>query len=383
MDAPLSTSTSSGHRGDHQDERHERSHCGRRLGRRTRAGRVRAFTVPAVVLGVLVSLLLTACSPERSTSAAEPSSNPLTGAVFHVNPEGHASAQLTQWESEGETEKALWLRRLAEQPVATWFTGGEADLRADVARLTSAAGTAGEVPVLVAYNIPGRDCGSYSSGGAAGAEEYTRWIDTFAQGIADREAVVILEPDAVTHALDGCAAAAGVDPQERYTMLKAAVERLKQNPDTTVYLDGGNAGWIADEGAVAEALHAAGVESGDGFALNVSNFKTTADSTTYGHDISGLLHGAHFVIDTSRNGSGPAPADHQGLEWCNPTHRTLGRTPTADTGDELIDAYLWIKVPGDSDGACRPGEPQAGTWWPDYALNLTMQTLMGHPFVGH
>ncbi|NIZ90343.1 glycoside hydrolase family 6 protein [Kineococcus rubinsiae] len=376
MDAPLSTATRHGrHLG--------RRRLGRSLGRRPeRSGKVTGLAVLALAVSVL-GLLLSGCSPDRSTLGAASPLNPLTGAVFHVNPQGHASAQLTQWENDGEREKAFWLRRLAEQPVATWLTGAEADLDGDVTRLTFAAAAAGEVPVLVAYNIPGRDCGSYSAGGAATTEDYTRWIDTLAQGIADREVVVILEPDAVIHTLDGCASAAGHDPQERYVLLKAAVERLKQNPGTTVYLDGGNAGWITDEGAVAQALRAAGVQAGDGFALNVSNFKTTADSTTYGRGISRLLNDAHFVIDTSRNGSGPAPADGQGIEWCNPTHRTLGQAPTADTGDALIDAYLWIKVPGDSDGACRPGEPPAGTWWPDYALNLTMQTLMGHPFVGH
>ncbi|XIE81958.1 glycoside hydrolase family 6 protein [Streptomyces sp. SBR177] len=49
--------------------------------------------------------------------------------------------------------------------------------------------------------------------------------------------------------------------------------------------------------------------------------------------------------------------------------RALGVPPTDRTGDELVDAYLWIKRPGDSDGTCRGG-PAAGTWWPDYALGL-------------
>ncbi|MYR13850.1 endoglucanase, partial [Streptomyces sp. SID724] len=43
--------------------------------------------------------------------------------------------------------------------------------------------------------------------------------------------------------------------------------------------------------------------------------------------------------------------------------------PTTDTGDDRLDAYLWIKRPGDSDGTCRGGPP-AGDWWPEYALGL-------------
>jgi endoglucanase len=35
-----------------------------------------------------------------------------------------------------------------------------------------------------------------------------------------------------------------------------------------------------------------------------------------------------------------------------------------------VDAYLWVKQPGDSDGQCRTGAPAAGAWWADYALAL-------------
>lgn len=35
-----------------------------------------------------------------------------------------------------------------------------------------------------------------------------------------------------------------------------------------------------------------------------------------------------------------------------------------------VDAFLWIMRVGESDGACRPGEPAAGQWRADYALAL-------------
>jgi endoglucanase len=35
-----------------------------------------------------------------------------------------------------------------------------------------------------------------------------------------------------------------------------------------------------------------------------------------------------------------------------------------------VDAYLWVKQPGASDGTCRAGAPPAGHWWPEYALQL-------------
>ena len=49
--------------------------------------------------------------------------------------------------------------------------------------------------MLVAYNIPFRDCAQFSAGGATTPAEYEAWIDGFAAGIGDREAIVILEPD--------------------------------------------------------------------------------------------------------------------------------------------------------------------------------------------
>ncbi|CAM5532402.1 glycoside hydrolase family 6 protein [Streptomyces hirsutus] len=34
-----------------------------------------------------------------------------------------------------------------------------------------------------------------------------------------------------------------------------------------------------------------------------------------------------------------------------------------------MDAYLWVKRPGESDGECKGG-PKAGEWWEDYAVKL-------------
>jgi endoglucanase len=100
-----------------------------------------------------------------------------------------------------------------------------------------------------------------------------------------------------------------------------------------------------------------------GFSLNVSNFNPTAAEESYGDSVGALLHGKHYVIDTSRNGVGAANT------WCNPPGQALGVPPTADTGNPLVDALLWIKPPVASDGTCNGGPP-AGTFWLSYALSL-------------
>src|SRR5207244_11557401 len=66
------------------------------------------------------------------------------------------------------------------------------------------------------------------------------------------------------------------------------------------------------------------------------------------------LHDAlPIFIDTSRNGNGPADGE---LYWCNPSGRALGVAPTTATGNGHIDAFLWVKRPGDSDGSCGRGD---------------------------
>ena len=130
----------------------------------------------------------------------------------------------------------------------------------------------------------------------------------------------------------------------------------------------------------------------------------------------------HFVIDTSRNGQGPFhaasyanPPYNQPTSvittlnnggWCNPPARGLGAPPTANTGVTLLDAYLWVKTPGQSDGTCDSAggarawdystyeptgwpttaaqqatfdplwelyDPIAGAWFPQQALDLAQR----------
>ncbi|MBA3670963.1 MAG: glycoside hydrolase family 6 protein, partial [Gemmatimonadaceae bacterium] len=117
---------------------------------------------------------------------------------------------------------------------------------------------------------------------------------------------------------------------------------------------------------MADRLRKSGIDGADGFALNVSNFQANSVLMTYGDALSRLVGGKHYVIDTSRNGRGGAAR----REWCNPPGQALGTLPTTDTRRPLVDAFLWVKVPGQSDGTCNGG-PRAGEWWPDYALGLS------------
>ena len=55
-----------------------------------------------------------------------------------------------------------------------------------------------------------------------------------------------------------------------------------------------------------------------------------------------------FIIDTGRNGKPNTRSDCG--NWCNARGAGIGRVPTTATPDSRIDAYFWLKTPGESDG---------------------------------
>ncbi|MDI6097182.1 glycoside hydrolase family 6 protein [Actinoplanes sp. NEAU-A12] len=318
-----------------------------------------------VVLAGCTSSPGTAPSGKPTPATAVPES-----AGFYVEPDAPAAQQVAAWEAEGRTRDAAALRRIAGSPTAVWFADANPGFQDRARRLVEAATAAGRTAVLVPYYVPQRDCGGHSGGGAPDAASYRTWIADLAAVVRGNPAIVVLEPDAVPHLVDGC-----LDPaaaKERLTLLGEAIQRFKQQPGVRVYLDAGNPGWIKDVDRVAAALGDAGIRQADGFSLNVANFETTEANIAYGTAVSDRVGGLPFVIDTSRNGNGPAPVDARDADghWCNPPGRALGPAPTTDTGTPRVAAYLWVKRPGESDGACLPDAPPAGQWWPEYALGL-------------
>jgi endoglucanase len=281
---------------------------------------------------------------------------------LYANPISHAHQQAKAWRASRPADAAQ-MDKIAAQPQTTWFADWNTNVRGDVSRVVGQAEAAARMPVLVAYNLPKRDCGGYSSGGAASPERYRGWIRAFADGIGDRRAAVILEPDG----LAGLDCLSRANRSTHLGLISDAAGMLASHPGVSVYVDAGNSAWqpAAD---MAARLRQVGVARVRGFALNVSNFQSDASEIAYGRDIAARLGGAHFVVDTSRNGAGSASRD----QWCNPPGRALGRVPSAETGDPAVDAFLWVKAPGESDGTCNGG-PAAGQWWADYALGLAQR----------
>ncbi len=322
-----------------------------------------AVTTPAVQESLkaadttVVTRAITPTAPNQSSG-----NNVFAGQKLYVNPSSDPKRTADQWRS-SRPQDAYQLDKIASGAETVWLGGWNSDISGFVKNKVQEIKNQGALPVFVAYNIPNRDCGQYSAGGVSGANEYKSWIQKIADSIGDNKAAVIIEPDALT--LTNCLGS-GVDA--RYSLIKDAVAILKSKAHIGVYIDAGHPEWIgADD--MANRLQKSGIAQADGFALNISNFFTTQDNINYGSQISSKVGGKHFVIDTGRNGVGPT-ADRQ---WCNPKGMALGARPTTSTGNSLVDAFLWVKGPGGSDGNCNGG-PNAGDWWPDYALEIAKRS---------
>jgi endoglucanase len=156
---------------------------------------------------------------------------------------------------------------------------------------------------------------------------------------------------------DRCATEAKTRP----ALIRETVD-LMVSAGLTVYLDGGNSHWVTPE-TMAGLLESAGVSETRGFFTNVSNFYRVDQERQYAETLAARLGGKHFVVDVSHNGNG-----WKGT-WCNPSGAALGQAPHVSVGTTSLDALLWVKHPGDSDGSCNGG-PKAGVWWEKYALDL-------------
>lgn len=378
---------------------------------------------------------------------------PANTQFFIPTPDHDALRQALNLALHGRLRDAALIAKMIATPQAVWFTGGTpAQVRKDVQKTMSAAAHQHRVPVLVAYNVPYRDCSQFSAGGAVNTAAYRAWIDGFAAGIGNGKAVVILEPDGLGiipfyttfySGMEWCQPrdSAGspqpeADPAHRFEALNYAVDALAARPNTSVYLDSAHARWLGPAEA-ANRLILAGVKRAQGFFTNLSNYQSTETSLIHGRWVSACIEWAtnpaswavnhpewcpsgqydpahefqvnydpayvasvdaaftatgvsattHFVIDTSRNGQGywtPMDPYPDPQDWCNPPDRGVGLRPTANTGVPLADAYLWVKIPGESDGECTRGlgptgtvdpewdivDPAAGDWFPPMALEL-------------
>jgi cellulose 1,4-beta-cellobiosidase len=363
-------------------------------------------------------------SSGASAAAAGPPAqgNPFVGAAFHVDPTYVAKVETT---IRAVPARAAQLRKVQAAPTAIWLDSvAKARTASDALDVASAEGAKSGTPVVtvfVLYDLPERDCSATASAGELtlandGEARYkAEFVDRIAaqfRAHASQRIVAILEPDSLANIATNlkvgrCAAAEGVYRRS----IARAVQALSM-PNVWLYLDAAHAGWLGwarNRSKIAQIFRdvlqeAGGAEKVRGFATNVSNYDTLhggdlarlepsdpcPDELTYVEKLAASLAevgitGKGFLVDTSRNGR--AGIKSKSGTWCNVAGAGLGERPQASPVPG-VDAYWWIKPPGDSDGgsdpsapgydeSCGPnspdslrGAPSAGQWFSAQLLQL-------------
>jgi endoglucanase len=333
-------------------------------------------------LGLPSTAVLTIINDDVATVAHNPTnplaldpppaiSNPLAGAKFFIDRTwGLSMRQAWDWRYSHPRSAGL-LGVIANQAETHRFGGWDGPHPGIVVQKYLERATAeapGQVPMIATYRVQGDSCGNYSDSPAQ-ENSYRGWITSFAHGISTYRAVVFLEIDSLI--TTGCLSPRGV--RTRMRELRYAIDMLTQQPRVVVYLDAGAADALP-AATTARLLRMAGVRKIQGFFLNATHFDWTSREIAYGRAISRMTGGKHFVVNTAVNGRGPLVPRNRVREGnevlCNPPGRGLGPLPTWHTGYDKVDAFAWIGNPGRSGGACVPGAPPTGVYWPELALSL-------------
>ena len=363
---------------------------------------------------------LPAMEVEKPKGKPAPNANPFAGAEFYVNPNYVKSIESTPTTDPADKKllekmkkfpTGLWIDRIAAiENVPVWLEGAEKQAKAKGKPV---------VPVIVVYDLPNRDCAAAASAGEltvedGGEQRYrTEFIDPIAEHFAkhpDLKIAVVLEPDSLANLATNLGIEQCAKSQKIYKNSTAyAISKLSL-PNVYIYLDAAHAGWLGWNSnrnrvtdVYVEVLEmAGGADRIRGFATNVSNYNAlegewgkklessspTPNELSYVEALAGTLaekgiKDKGFLVDTSRNGVQESRTVWG--NWCNIKLAGLGPRPQV-APQPLVDAYFWVKPPGESDGTsdtsaarfdknCRSADaiveaPEAGQWFPEHLLMM-------------
>ncbi|RDL34413.1 putative cellulose 1,4-beta-cellobiosidase II [Venustampulla echinocandica] len=266
---------------------------------------------------------------------------------------------------------------------------------------------------IVIYDLPGRDCAAKASNGELKSGELSRYkseyIDPIVKAIKANPNVAIslvIEPDSLPNLVTNSNLTTCIASSSDYQDGTAYALKQLNLPNVAMYMDAGHGGWLGWDanlqpgadifnkvykaaGSPKQVFGIATNTAGwNAFSASPGEFASSSDAKynkcqdekRYVAAISPLIKKggmpAQAIVDTGRNAV-------QGLrlewgDWCNVDGAGFGVRPTSDTGDSLVDAFVWIKPGGESDGtsdttanrydsfcghadAFKPS-PEAGAW---------------------
>jgi cellulose 1,4-beta-cellobiosidase len=267
--------------------------------------------------------------------------------------------------------------------------------------------------VFIVYDLPSRDCSASASAGeiccaknadgscnylvtdcTAGLAEYQHsYIDpivTLLKKYSQVPVVMVIEPDSLGNLVTnmGNPRCSSDGTQSAYKNgIKYAVNQIATAPNVAIYLDSAWSGWLGWQNnaqGFQTLVNSLGIMSKmRGFATNVANYNSIGQacpsanwclpSANHASDsccsdpckmmtqwngctnelnyvllLQSLFPSAYFIIDSGRNAVGNGRTNC--ANWCNIANAGMGVLPTTKTASPLVDAYYWLKTPGESDG---------------------------------
>ena len=281
---------------------------------------------------------------------------------------------------------------------AYWLSSPEMHRGLDRYILESASDR--KIPVVVVYQRPERDLGLFSAGGATSISEYRNLLNDVADRMSQYNfpTIIVMEPDWMQECFDLASTArfaAGVeslvtnnvtlfesinpsgqryrwDSEKWNSLVESYVDfARKLHPLTNIYVDAGTPAYLAHLGfePLNKLITSIDAARFRGVSLNVANYFPSSDVLRVGE----YLHQRYdlaWIEDSSRNGGlWSTNSSWAEISSCrfDPPFVNYGRSPSwvasmAEGEKDAVegtgmDARLWIKTPGESDGRLyAPGE---------------------------
>jgi len=283
-------------------------------------------------------------------------------------------------------------------PTAVWLSWEGAT--GEVAQHLKAAGS--KTVVFILYMIPTRDCNSNASaGGSSSLETYKGYVNNISNTIRqypNSKVVMVVEPDTLGNLVTGNSESCKNVHSLHKNAISYAVDVFGSMSNVSVYLDAAHGKWLGDStdkvaAVVKEILSNAPKGKIRGLSTNVSNYQSVASEYQYHQKLASSLSAVgipnmKFIVDTGRNGV----AVNSGT-WCNLIGTGFGERPKGNPNPSmpLLDAYMWLKTPGEADGSATgsradpvcassdslQGAPEAGQWFHDYFAQLLKNAQPG------
>ncbi|KAG8716720.1 hypothetical protein FRC09_015323 [Ceratobasidium sp. 395] len=321
--------------------------------------------------------------------------NPFAGKTFYESPyyRAEVEAEITKLKAAGKTALAAKAAEVAKVSTFIWISDTKAvpsisTYLKDASAIQKKTGKK-QIVQLVVYNLPDRDCSAKASDGElklsnAGEARYEAWVKSVASEIErypDVSVAISLEPDSIGNLVTNLSVPKCGNAAPAHKRLLALAVAVLQRPNVSIYLDGAHAGWLGwpdNLGPTAAILGEILANAKKinpkatvrGLATNVSNYnglgnqqQAGRDELVYINNLKPLLENvgypAHFIVDQGRAGNQVATRD--GGDWCNFKYGGFGPRPSTTTPSPLVDAIVWVKPGGESDGTSDTASPRYDT----------------------